>query len=206
MLLSAGRVYYSQVLLLLGLPVYGLSTWCMGYKPSSSLFVRFISGAQGLIALNLWSGGPVEQLLQPNWLWVQVSPRSPPNLCKTVKRVSVTLSLITFFFFYALISSMWFKKGSSRQEIPNFHFPECVLFSSSCSYCLFEDGGRRALHHTVRGSAVCMEISCVITLSRVRAENEVEKKKSSTHCTETCTSWIFGSKENYKDIIGIKFR
>lgn len=27
-LLSAKRVYYSQVLLLLGFPVYGLNTWC----------------------------------------------------------------------------------------------------------------------------------------------------------------------------------
>lgn len=50
-----------------------------GCGPSSSLFVSFISGAQGLIALNLWSGGPVEHLLQLNWLWVQV--KTPPNLC-----------------------------------------------------------------------------------------------------------------------------
>jgi len=37
-------------------------------QPSSSLLVRFISGAQALIALNLWSEGTVEQLLQLDWL------------------------------------------------------------------------------------------------------------------------------------------
>lgn len=33
-LLSAERVYYSQVLLLLGLPVYGLNTWCRSSSPA----------------------------------------------------------------------------------------------------------------------------------------------------------------------------
>lgn len=35
---------------------------------SSSLLDGFISAAQTLIAINLWSGGPVEQLLQPESL------------------------------------------------------------------------------------------------------------------------------------------
>lgn len=32
-LLSANRVYYSQVFLLLGLPVYGSDTWCRNNSP-----------------------------------------------------------------------------------------------------------------------------------------------------------------------------
>lgn len=51
--------YYSQVLLLLGFPVYSLNTW----RRSNSLLVRFISQAGAIITRNLWSGGAAGQLL-----------------------------------------------------------------------------------------------------------------------------------------------
>lgn len=63
--LSANRVYHSQVLLLLGLPVYGMNTWLHEqHPPPTDSSSSFISRAEALnCPLNLWSGGSAEQLL-----------------------------------------------------------------------------------------------------------------------------------------------
>lgn len=71
--LADSVLYYSQVLPLLGFPVYGLNTWRRSSRPPPGSLARFISQAGVIITLRLWSGGTAGRLFP-----LGCNPGSPP--------------------------------------------------------------------------------------------------------------------------------
>lgn len=63
-LLSDSIFYYSQVLRLLGFPVYGPGTWRRSNNPPPARYSGSLARRGVIITLNLWSGGSAGQLFQ----------------------------------------------------------------------------------------------------------------------------------------------